>query len=109
MARPTSTPGTPRGFRRRPRRSSPSRWADPCRLGFSSEAMDRTLPFSCLDHEVKCAIPLVGAWFDQFPHYRAMAWKNREGGDKSHGNGVHFEKEARTKAIKAFVKNMLTR
>ena len=37
-----------------------------------------------------------------------MAWKNREGGDKGHTNGVHFEKEARTKAIKAFVKDALT-
>ena len=36
-----------------------------------------------------------------------MAWKNREGGDKSHANGVHFEKEARGKAIKAFVKDTL--
>ena len=37
-----------------------------------------------------------------------MAWKNREGGDRNHGNGVHFEKNARTKAIKAFVKDRLT-
>ena len=28
-----------------------------------------------------------------------MAWE-REGGDKNHTNGVHFEKEAWTKAIK---------
>jgi len=79
-----------------------------CRLALWIETMDRTLPFSFLDHKVKCGNALVGAWFDQFQHYPAMAWKNREGGDKSHGNGVHFEKEARTKAIKAFVKNKLT-
>ena len=36
-----------------------------------------------------------------------MAWKNREGGDKGHGNGVHFEKAARTKALKAFVEKKL--
>ena len=79
-----------------------------CRLALWIETMDRTLPFSFLDHKVKCGNSLVGAWFDQFQHYPVMAWKNREGGDKSHTNGVHFQKEARTKAIKAFVKDMLT-
>jgi len=79
-----------------------------CRLALWVETMDRSLPFSFLDHKVKCGNGLVGAWFDQFQHYPAMAWKNREGGDKGHSNGVHFEKEARTKAIKAFVKDRLT-
>ena len=37
-----------------------------------------------------------------------MAWKNREGGDKNHTNGVHFVKETRTEAIRAFVKDRLT-
>ena len=36
-----------------------------------------------------------------------MAWKNREGGDKNHANGVHFGQNARTKAIKTFVKDKL--
>ena len=79
-----------------------------CRLALWVETMDRTLPFSFLDHKVKCGNGLVGAWFDQFRHYPAMAFKNREGGDKGHSNGVHFEKETRTKAIKAFVKATLT-
>ena len=78
-----------------------------CRLALWIETMDRTLPFSFLDHKVKCGNALVGAWFDQFQHYPAMAWKNREGGDKGHSNGVHFEKEVRTKAIKGFVKETL--
>lgn len=79
-----------------------------CRLALWIETMDRTLPFSFLDHKIKCGNALIGAWFDQFQHYPAMAWKNREGGDKNHSNGVHIEREARTKAIKAFVKDMLT-
>ena len=37
-----------------------------------------------------------------------MAWKNREGGDKGHTNGVHFEMGTRTKALKAFVRTTLT-
>jgi hypothetical protein len=78
-----------------------------CRLSLWIETMDRTLPFSFLDHKIKCGNALIGAWFDQFQHYPVMAWKNREGGDKGHSNGVHFEKEVHTKAIKAFVKNRL--
>ena len=79
-----------------------------CRLSLWIETMDRDLPFGFLDHKVKCGNALVGAWFDQFQHYPAMAWKNREGGDKTHSNGVHFEKNARGKVIKAFHKDRLT-
>ena len=79
-----------------------------CRLSLWIETMDRDLPFGFLDHKVKCGNALVGAWFDQFQHYPAMAWKNREGGDKTHSNGVHFEKNARGKVIKAFHKDGLT-
>ena len=79
-----------------------------CRLSLWIETMDRNLPFGFLDHKIKCGNALVGTWFDHFRHYPAMAWKNREGGDRNHSNGVHFEKNARTKAIKAFVKKRLT-
>jgi len=79
-----------------------------CRLSLWIETMDRELPFSFLDHKIKCGNSLVGAWFDQFQHYPVMAWKNREGGDKGHTSGVHFQKEGRTKAIKAWVKEVLT-
>ena len=79
-----------------------------CRLSLWIETMDRELPFGFLDHKVKCGNALIGAWFDQFQHYPVMAWKNREGGDRNHANGVHFAKGARTKAIKAFVKERLT-
>ena len=79
-----------------------------CQLSLWIETMDRDLPFSFLDHKIRCGNSLVGAWFDQFQHYPAMAWKNREAGDRTHSNGVHHEKGAGTKAIKAFVKNELT-
>ena len=81
---------------------------DLCRLTLWIETMDRTLPFSFLDHKIKCGNSLIGTWFDQFQHYPVMAWKNREGGDKNHSNGVHFQKNKHTKAIKAFVKDTLT-
>ena len=78
-----------------------------CRLSLWIETMDRELPFGFLDHKVKCGNSLVGAWFDQFRHYPAIAWKNREGGDKNHSNGVHFKKNSRGAAIKAFNKDRL--
>ncbi len=78
-----------------------------CRLSLWIETMDRTLPFSFLDHKVKCGNALVGAWFDQFLHYPVMAWKNREGGDKNHSNGVHFAKESRGKALRDFAMGAL--
>ena len=79
-----------------------------CRLSLWIETMDRTLPFGFLDHKIKCGNALIGAWFDQFRHYPVMAWKNREGGDKNHANGVNSPRAARTKAIKAFAKERLT-
>jgi len=72
-----------------------------CRLSLWLETLDRSLPLTFLNHKIKCGNSLVGAWFDQFLHYPAMAWE-REGGDKSHTNGVHFGREAWTKAIKEF-------
>lgn len=77
------------------------------RLSLWIETMDRSLPFSFLDHKIKCGNALVGAWFDTFRHYPVMAFKNREGGDKNHTNGVHFAKDARTKALAEFAKGPL--
>ncbi|MBU3679560.1 MAG: hypothetical protein FGM32_08130 [Candidatus Kapabacteria bacterium] len=73
-----------------------------CRLSLWIETMDRALPFSFLDHKIKCGNGLVGAWFDQFLHYPVMAWKNREGGDKGHTNGVHFERGERSNVLHGF-------
>ena len=78
-----------------------------CRLSLWIETMDRELPFGFLDHKIKCGDALIGAWFDQFRHYPAMAWKNRLGGDENHTNGVHFKKGTRGKTIKAFVRERL--
>lgn len=69
------------------------------RLSLWIETMDRDLPFEFLDHKLKRGNSLVGCWFNQFRDYPALAW-NREGGDKNHSNGVHYEKETWTKAIR---------
>jgi hypothetical protein len=69
--------------------------------------MDRELPFSFLDHKVKCGNGLIGAWFDTFQHYPVMAWKNREAGDENHTNGHHLPKENRAKLLKEWSRNQL--
>ncbi|MCY4213494.1 MAG: hypothetical protein OXF68_07705 [Gammaproteobacteria bacterium] len=78
-----------------------------CRLSLWIETMDRELPFGFLDHKIKCGNALIGTWFDQFQHYPAMAWKNRDGGDRNHGNGEHFRKNERTRKLKDFVEIQL--
>ena len=80
-----------------------------CRLSLWIETLDRELPMTFLDHKIKCGNSLVGTWFDQFMHYPLMAW-TREGGDKGHKNGVHFQDSVWTNAIKgklATVKSQL--
>ena len=66
-----------------------------CRLALWIETMDRTLPFSFLDHKIKAGNSLIGAWFDTYQHYPAMAWKKRDA-------------LKRSKEIKTFVKSALT-
>lgn len=65
-----------------------------CRLALWIETMDRSLPFSFLDHKVKPGNSLIGAWFDTYQHYPVMAWKERD--------ALH-----QAKAIKAFVDSPL--
>src|SRR5262249_51933752 len=71
------------------------------RLALWVETMDKDLPFEFLDHKLKPGNALIGCWFDRFRDYPVMAWE-RECGDKNHTNGIHFTKEAWTKAIKQF-------
>ncbi len=53
------------------------------RMALWVETMDRSLPFGFLDHKLKVGNALVGAWFDTFREYPAMAWE-RDGGDKDY-------------------------
>ncbi|WP_428299073.1 Eco57I restriction-modification methylase domain-containing protein, partial [Hyphomicrobium sp.] len=70
------------------------------RLALWIETLDRDLPFEFLDHKLKVGNALVGCWFDRFRDYPVLAW-DREGGDSTHANGVHFPKDGWTKAIKS--------
>ena len=74
------------------------------RMALWVETMDRDLPFGFLDHKLKVGNSLVGAWFDTYRDYPAMAWE-REGGDKDYqkdkpGNLInHFYVNARGKKL----------
>jgi len=62
------------------------------RLSLWVETMDQSLPFSFLDHKIKCGNALIGCWFDRFQDYPVMAWE-REGGDANHDKFVHHFRE----------------
>lgn len=70
-----------------------------CRLALWVETLDRALPFTFLDHKIKCGNALVGCWFDRFRDYPVLAWERR-GGDENHNNGICFEKSIRYSAIR---------
>jgi hypothetical protein len=72
------------------------------RMALWIETMDRELPFEFLDHRVKSGNSLVGCWLDVAARYPVMAWKYREGGDKSHTNGVHYPANAHAETLKRF-------
>jgi len=62
------------------------------RLAMWIETMDPRLPFSFVDHKIRCGDALVGCWFDRFQDYPVMAW-GREGGDKDFTRFVHHVRE----------------
>jgi hypothetical protein len=68
-----------------------------CRLALWVETMDRTLPFSFLDHKIRCGNGLVGAWMDQFEHYPVMAWDRLAGDDKHDRFVHHFHEKTATR------------
>ncbi|MBT8507419.1 hypothetical protein AZH53_03115 [Methanomicrobiaceae archaeon CYW5] len=76
------------------------------KLSLWVETMDRQLPFTYLDHKLRCGNSLVGCWFDRFEEYPVMAWM-REGGDKTHSNGIHYRKGVWTDAIKTNLKEQV--
>jgi hypothetical protein len=79
-----------------------------CRLSLWIETMDRTLPFSFLDHKIKCGNSLVGGVAGHLLSLSRHGLEEPRRRRQKHTNGVHCEKESRSKALKAFVKDRLT-
>ena len=78
-----------------------------CRLSLWVETLDQDLPFTFLNHKIKCGNSLVGCWLDEVEKYPSMAWKGRLAGDDKHTEGSHFKKGQRHKALLAFVNEVL--
>jgi hypothetical protein len=57
------------------------------RVALWVETLDRRLPFTFLDHKLRCGDSLVGTWLDQFRDYPLMAF-DRESPDKK-GKWTH--------------------
>lgn len=74
-----------------------------CRLSLWVETLDQDLPFTFLNHKIKCGNSLVGCWYDRYQHYPVMAFA-REAGDKSHSSSIHFPAGLETNKIEQFLK-----
>lgn len=56
-----------------------------CRLALWIETMDRTLPFTFLDHKIRPGDALVGTWIDRFRDYPLLAWWRQSPDEKWRG------------------------
>jgi hypothetical protein len=74
-----------------------------CRLSLWVETLDQDLPFTFLNHKIKCGNSLVGCWYDRYQHYPPMAF-GREAGDKSHSTSIHYPAGLETTKIERFFK-----
>ena len=74
-----------------------------CRLSLWVETLDQDLPFTFLNHKIKCGNSLVGCWYDRYQHYPVMAFK-RAAGDTGHSTSVHFGKDENSKLIAHFLR-----
>lgn len=77
------------------------------KLALWIETLDPSLPFSFLDHKIKCGNSLVGASLVHFQHYPAMAWM-REGGDGKTGDWSERIKELRQGEVTRQLSDMIT-
>ena len=57
------------------------------RVALWVETLDQTLPFTFLDHKLRCGDSLVGCWLDRFRHYPLLAWHRKSPDEK--WKGVH--------------------
>ena len=68
------------------------------RVALWVETLDRDLPFTFLDHKLRCGDSLVGTWLDRFRDYPLLAF-DRQSPDKK-WKGVHHEADVWHEALK---------
>jgi hypothetical protein len=59
------------------------------RVALWVETLDRRLPFTFLDHKLRCGDALIGTWLDRFRDYPLLAWSRQSPDEK--WRGVHHE------------------
>ncbi len=69
------------------------------RVALWVETLDKRLPFTFLDHKLRCGNALIGAWLDRFRDYPLLAF-DRESPDKK-WKGAHHPADAWHKALRA--------
>jgi hypothetical protein len=72
------------------------------RVSLWVETLDGRLPFTFLDHKLRCGDALVGAWLDRFRDYPLLAWwrDSPDEGAKDKGwKGVHHAPNIWRKAL----------
>ena len=69
------------------------------RVSLWVETLDRDLPFTFLDHKLRCGDSLVGTWLDRFRDYPLLAF-DRQSPDQK-WKGVHHPADLWHKALKA--------
>ena len=55
------------------------------RVSLWVETLDRRLPFTFVDHKLRCGDALVGAWLDRFRDYPLLAWWRQSPDEKWRG------------------------
>lgn len=69
------------------------------RVALWVETLDKRLPFTFLDHKLRCGNALIGTWLDRFRDYPLLAF-DRESPDKK-WKGVHHAADTWHRALKA--------
>ncbi len=69
------------------------------RVALWVETLDKRLPFTFLDHKLRCGNALIGTWLDRFRDYPLLAF-DRESPDKK-WKGVHHPADTWATALKA--------
>jgi len=68
------------------------------RVALWVETLDRRLPFTFLDHKLRCGDALLGTWLDRFRDYPLLAWWRTSPDEK--WRGVTHEGDVWAKALK---------
>ena len=83
--------------------------AELCRLALWIETLDPELPFTFLNHKIKCGNGLVGCWFDRFQDFPALALHRPQddAGDTKNGPLSKALKEHRDHRIKPSLRHWI--